>query len=328
MSITRSRQTTHTCSGERSPRQGLFPIVVSLIAAVILCATLAAASMAAHAVKDPATIACPAAPAGWTHSPVIKDLATPQSVPEPAAEEHLATGGNLVSVSCTYFATDIRQATIKVSYALPTDINPVNDFYFGCSSGGLNWNSTYRVYRVLSPDQWAMALFTDLGGYVDANDVPAFESATRQLLQNAEGYGHACNTQAKQTVLASRYSFDVRVANGNLTSVFYTLDNPGSNGVVKVIDSTATKTALKVRVKGTTYPLTINLLRGIDFRETPTHTADTVRYAIQVVSTKVPGCHKNAAGILTLSNSPAVLLEVCGQTFLRGQAPRRIRFFP
>ncbi len=326
--MTGSQETMHTRSAHGSRRQGLLPLVAALVGVGSAFAIAPAVSMAAHAVKDPATIACPAAPSGWKNSPVVKSLATPQSVPEPDAEEHLATGGNLVSVACTYFASNIRQATIKVSFALPTDINPVNDFYWGCSSGGTKWNDSDRVYTVLSPHQWAMALFVDFAGSVGSRDVPAFQSATRELLENADGYGHACNTVAKETVLTSRYTFDVRVAGGNLKSVFYTLGDPGKTGVVKVVDSTETTTALKIKVKGKTYPLTIDLRRGIDYRETPAHTADTVRYAVRVVSTKVPSCSKGATGTLTLSNKPSVLLKVCGQTFLRGEAPRRIRFFP
>jgi hypothetical protein len=102
----------------------------------------------------------------------------------------------------------------------------------------------------------------------------------------------------------------------------------GTTKVFPVVQATVSKSALNVKANGKLRPLTIELTRGIDYRPTPTHSADTVRYAVRVVSTKVPSCHKGATGTLAISTKPSVLLQVCGQTFLRGDAPRRIRFFP
>jgi hypothetical protein len=297
------------------------------IGALVLVAVAAPAASARSSVKDPNSIACPAAPAGWDSSPVRKDVATPQSVPEPAAEEHLATGGNQVTISCTYFASLVKQVTLRVSYALPTDINPVTDFYFGCGGGGLPWNDSDRVYRVPALEQWANASLIDLLGAVPAANVPTFEALTRQLLQNAAGYGHPCVTVSKPTALTSRYSFDIRVAGGNLKSVFWTSESQAKGGVQPVVQADVSTTLLKVKAAGKMRTLAIKLTRGIDYRPTRFHTADTVRYAVKVVGTRVPGCKRGATGTLTISNRPSLLLQVCGQSFLQNETPRRIRFF-
>ncbi len=277
--------------------------------------------------KDPNAIACPAAPAGWDKLPVRKDVATPQSVPEPDAEEHFATGGNQVTVSCTYFASLVKQVTLRVSYALPTDINPVTDFYWGCGTGELPWNDSERVYRVVSVEQWANASLIDLLGAVPHANVPMFEAVTRQLLKNAEGYGHPCRIVSKPTALTSRYSFDIHVAGGNLKSVFWTSESQAKGGVQPVVQADVSTSLLRVKADGKLRPLAIELTHGIDYRSTRFHTADTVRYAVRVLSTKVPACKREATGILTISNRPSLLLRVCGQSFLRNETPRRIRFF-
>jgi hypothetical protein len=297
------------------------------VGALLLVAVAAPFASARTSVKDPNAIACPAAPAGWDSSPVRKDVATPQSVPEPDAEEHFATGGNQVTVSCTYFASLVEQVTLRVSYALPTDINPVSDFYWGCGTGGLPWNDSERVYRVVSVQQWANASLIDLLGAVPQANVPTFEAVTRKLLQNAEGFGHPCTIVSKPTALTSRYSFDIHVAGGNLKSVFWTSESEAKGGVQPVVQADVSTSVLNVNADGKPRALAIKLTHGIDYHPTRFHTADTVRYAVQVVSTKVPGCKRGATGILTISNRPSLLLRVCGQSFLRSETPRRIRFF-
>lgn len=303
------------------------PAAVTALGCFALAVAVAPAGLAAHSVNDPSTIACPAAPAGWAREPVRKNVASPQSVPEPAAEEHMATGGNLVTVSCTYFASLVKQVTVRVSYALPTDINPVNDFYWGCGGGTQKWDTSYRVFRVPSDAQWASASFDDVAGNLSDGQVPTFERLTHQLLQNANGYGHPCGTVSKPTKLSSRYSFDIYVAGGNIKSVFWTNDAKANNGVMPIAQANQSKSVLNVKVGRKTRPLTIELTRGIDFHLTPAHRADTVRYVVRVLKTAVPNCYRGATGTLTISTRPSIALAVCSQTFLQGQVPRRIRFF-
>jgi hypothetical protein len=288
---------------------------------------LAPTGGAATPIKDPATIACPGAPSGWASQPVIKSLATPQSVPEPAAEEHLATGGNLVIVSCTYAASPVKQITVAVSYTLPTDLNPNDDFYWGCGTGANAWNDTDRVFRVASIDQWANADFADFADSLGAADVPVFQSVARQLLQNAEGYAHPCSLVSKPTALTTRYLLDIPVAGGNIKSVFWTKGVPEKGvHVVPIVSATSSKVSLKVKAKGKTSPLTIALTRGLDYRQVTAHLVGRARFAVQVVGSKVPSCHTGAKGTLTITTAPSVLLSVCGQTFLRGERLGRVRF--
>jgi hypothetical protein len=308
-------------------RRGWLPSLVAGLACVCVASALGpAASVAASPVKDPNTIGCPAAPAGWTDPPVVKTLATPQSVPQATAEEHFATGGNLVSVNCTYHATSDKPLTVTVSYALPADVNPVNDFYWGCGNLGMKWDESYRVYRVSSLTQWASATFVDAEQFLQARDVAAFENVTRQLLQSADGYGHACDLKAKPTELKARYSFDFRLASGGrINSVFWTEGEPSRAGILPIVQATATNAALKVKANGKRRALTIKLTRGIDYRPAKSPTAGRIRFSVQVVDSKVPSCPNGSTGTLTILTSPSVLLEVCKQTFLRGERVERIR---
>ena len=299
----------------------------ALAAAVALGFVFAGVAWAHVAVNDPNTIACPSAPDGWKALPVRKTIATPQSVPEAAAEEHMATGGNLVTVSCTYYASPVRQVTARVSYALPTDINPVNDFYWGCGTGDQPWDTSYRVYRVPSSSQWALGMFDDIAGYMPDNQAPKFESVAKELLQNANGYAHPCKNATTPTALTSRFSFDIYVAGANIKSMFWTDDAKAKNGVAPITQSDQTTSPFQVPLGGKTVPLTIELVKGIDFKSSTAHTNDTVRYAVKVVSTKVPQCSRGATGTLTISSRPFVSLNVCGRSFLQSQTPRRIRFF-
>jgi hypothetical protein len=279
-------------------------------------------------VKDPNLIACPSAPSGWTYAPVRKTLATPESVPEPDAEEHLATGGNLVTVACTYWATDIRQVTVRVTYDLPTDINPINDFYVGCGNGNLKWNSDYRVYRVASDQQWANAFFDDFGLYMPDTEVPTFQRLANQLLQNASGFGHDCTLKVAPTELMARYTFDIRIAGANLKSIFYTKGAPDIAGTKPIVSLARTSAPLQVKANGKTRRLTIKFTDGIDYSLKNGGNVGTARFKVKVTQSGLATCRAGQTGTLTISTQPAVLLDICGQTFLRGDAPRRIRFFP
>jgi hypothetical protein len=295
--------------------------LAGLVCAVVACAPAAAATP----VRDPNTIECPGAPAGWSEPPVLKTLATPQSVPQASAEEHFATGGNLVTVGCTYHATSARPLTVTVSYALPTDVNPFNDSYWGCGRPGMKWDDSYRVYRVSSVNQWASASFNDVWQVLESRDVPAFESVTRRLLANAEGYGHSCDLSARPTALKSRYSFDFRLlSGGRIHSVFFTEGEP-KGGVLRIVQATVTDAPLRVKVGGKTRTLTVRLTRGIDYRPAKASAPSRIRYSVQVVGSTVSSCRKGATGTLTIVTSPSVLLQVCKQSFFRGQRVERIR---
>jgi hypothetical protein len=301
--------------------------VAALGTAGAVAALAPGTGVAAAPIKNPEAIVCPDAPGGWNALPVRKVVDTPQSVPEPDAEEHFQTGGNLVRVACTYYAATNTHVTVTVSYALPSDVNPVNDFYWGCGAGTMRWNESYRVYRVPSVTQWANATLIDAGGFLPARDVPAFRTVTDRLLENAEGYGHACKLLTRPTAVALKYTFDIKAAGGNLKSQFLA-EEAAKNGVHPIVQSTVTTARVRVTADGKSRPLTIRLARGLDFRPATARSAGQVRYAVKVVSSKVPSCRGGAAGTLTITTRPSVLLAVCGQRFLRGADVGRVRFFP
>jgi len=309
-------------------RRAARPVLVAALAAAgVVWAAAPGTAVGAAPIRNPEAIVCPAAPGGWDALAVRKMVDTPQSVPEPDAEEHFQTGGNLVRVACTYYAATNTHVTVTVSYALPSDANPVNDFYWGCGTGAMRWNESYRVYRVPSVTQWANATLIDAGGFLPARDVPAFRTVTNRLLENAEGYGHACRLLTKPTAVTLKYTFDVEAAGGNLKSQFLAEQTP-KDGVHPIVQSTVTTADVRVQAGGKSQPLTIRLARGLDFRPATARKAGQVRYRVEVVSSKVPSCRGGAAGTLTITTRPSVVLAVCGQTFLRGADVGRVRFFP
>jgi hypothetical protein len=308
-----------------SPRRVV--LLASVLAAAAAASILAGGSAAsADPMKDPATIACPTPPAGWDALPPKKSLATPQSVPEPDAEEHFATGGNLVSVTCTYYASTNTHVDVTVSYALPSDANPINDFYWGCGTGTLKWNASDRVYRVPSVSQWANATLVDMLGYLPDRDLAAFENVTNALLRNANGYGHACDTKFRPTALDLRYAFDFRAAGANLKNVFVT-EQPQGGGTAPIVKSTVTTAKLQVPTKTGKRAMTIKLAKGIDYRPATKKASGRVRFQVQVVNSRVSSCRRGANGTLTITTKPSVLLTVCGQSFLRGADVNRVRIY-
>ena len=46
----------------------------------------------------------------------------------------------------------------------------------------MSWTGSYRVYRVSSHDQWALASLVDTSGYLRANEAPAFKGVAGNLL--------------------------------------------------------------------------------------------------------------------------------------------------
>ena len=158
----------------------------------------AAAPLAGQPVKDPNTIACPQAPSGWT-------LFTGEgkTIWDGAHNDRLA-GLQQLAVNCNYVTPEYRHIQVTVAYALPTDLNPRGDFYFGCSSGVTPWTAKERKFYVMSGDQWAMATFNDFLGQIDESEALAFQQVTRDLLRNAEGYAHNCELTLAPTVATTR----------------------------------------------------------------------------------------------------------------------------
>jgi uncharacterized protein YcnI len=294
----------------------------------LAAAALAGSGAAAVAAQDPNAIGCPSAPSGWGDPAVSKIVATPQSVPPPAdAPERESQGGNTITVTCQYHHGDEKQATITVSVALPTDPNPISDFYFGCGHGDVPWDTTNRAYSVGSTSQWAVATFTDEINDVPNGEVASFEKVAQQLLQNTNGYGHPCKLVLKPTETQGRVYFDINVGGTTIKDTFWTPPVPNGNGIYPIKHISALNAALRVPTKNGTRLLAIKLSKGIDFRAQTPKAKGRVRFRVLVTSSKVPSCKRGAAGTLTISTQPAVQLDVCGQTFHPGPAPRQVQFY-
>ena len=286
-----------------------------------------AAGVSATPVRDPAGVACPAAPMSWNDPPVLKTLSTPETVPEPAAEEHWATGGNVVSVNCTYRDTPDKSVTVEVSFALPTDANPFADFDVGCGRGGTNWETTYRSYGAASVTEWAIATFADPNDYLSSDSIPAFETLTQKLLQNAKGYGAPCSLKSVPTSIAFRLHFDILVNGTNIKDTFWTADSPTAGGVLPIQQILSTTNAINVKTRAGTRLITIRLTKGVDYLQQHGRTPGRARFRVVVVNSKIAGCSAGASGTLTISTRPSVILALCGQQFLKADAPPRIAFF-
>jgi len=291
-------------------------------AAVVAAAALvgsgaAGAPAAGEPVKDPSTIACPPGPAGWALSPVDGKM-----VWDGKHDVRLA-GLQQVAVNCNYVTPDDKHIEVSVAYALPTDINPKGDFFYGCSSGELPWTSTDRTFHVISRNQWAMATFNDLLRQLDESEARAFQDVTRQLLQNADGYAHDCELKLAPTVATTRYTFAFEAVGASSNGSFTTRGqaNPAT-GAMRVV--TAKAPTFAVKVGGTPRALTVRVRRGLDYHPPTPTTRGMLRLAVAVVGSKLASCHRGATGTLTVTTAPAVRLTVCGKTFLGGRASATI----
>jgi len=298
---------------------------------VLVCGTLGASvaptsSVAAAPVaKDPGAIGCPAASSGW----FVPGGAGGRQVADGQTDVRLRPS-DAVTVNCNYYTSGGRHILVYVQYALPSDRNPINDFFYGCGSSGTQWTVTDRVFRVTSSDQWAIAAFYDSFHQLREGEVAKFEKVTRQLLQNAEGYAHDCSLTVAPTPVTSNYGLTFRVPEGRGKGSFLVqaVPNDPRASTVPVIQVRVPDITLHLKANGASYLLTIRVSRGINYQYYRVRAIPTSRvsFAIEVVSSTVPSCQKGATGTLTVSTAPAVSLHVCGQAFLRGKATAGIPF--
>jgi hypothetical protein len=293
----------------------LLPLLAALAG---LAALLPASSTAARSfsIKDPSGIACPQPPSGWTN-PVDGG----RTILSPLTDSNVA--GNTVNVSCDYFTAAGKHLLVDLLYALPSDPNPHNDFYFGCTSGGTNWSDADRMYRVTSKNQWAIAAFYDSLGQIGGNEVTAFQNVTRQLLQNGEGYAHGCSLLLEPTPVRSQLQFSFQVSAGNASGSFFTEGMAGAKSL-PVVAVGAPDIKLNVKSHGARHPLTIQVRSGVSFVPGKAATGRQVKLAVVVKSSRVPSCPRGSTGTLTITTAPSVLLKVCSQSFLQGSAKATI----
>jgi hypothetical protein len=282
----------------------------------VAAATVTPLAAATAAKKTPDAIACPPAPAGWEHPPVTKSVSTPQTTANGygGGYEQVAAGGNAATVTCSYHRS-ADQVYVAVTFALPSDPNPHNDFDLGCGNGNARWNAADRVYRVASPSQFALATLVDDQRSLHPGDVPAFQAVTRRLLQNASGYGHSCAVVPKRTEIPARFFFDIRAGGDNIKSTFWTPPSPSKNGVFPIDRITPATARLQVDTGVGARLLGVRLTKGIDYRLQTARGPARVRMRFAVTASKVASCRKGATGTLTISTPLTVQLDVCGHTY-------------
>jgi hypothetical protein len=283
--------------------------------------------------------ACPAAPSGWT-APKAPGFWGPDENPGTDTEE----------ITCVYASGKGKSMSVVVSYALPTDQYPFNDFVYGCgSNGAVAWDNTQRVYHLPSPDRWALASFTDPLRLLDGADVSRFEGLTRSMVNAAHDLAHTCSLKAAPTETVATWLFDFVLdlrskgiaAKGTLgTHVPQSGVTPGvasyaipdgsfqtsggSPSSPLVTGLKAPPVPIAVREQGKTYTVTIALTKGISFTQREGRAASLVA-GVTVVHSTLAGCRRGSQGTLTAATGPAMLkLDLCSSVFggLKSRAPR------
>jgi hypothetical protein len=279
--------------------------------------------------KDPHGIACPSAPSGWFIPPgdSTTDQGGGRTIVLPGDVEGniggLGTrGGSGVQVTCDYFTQARGHVAVELLYALPTDPNPNNDFYFGCSSGGVKWDDAGRTFRLASPTQFATVAFLDPDRGLSSGDVSAFATVARQLLGNAEGFAHPCALTVQPTASLAQFQFVFKTLAGDRgKGLFYATAGRQSAFSWPVVSETVRDMTLHVQSHGKRYALTIHVRHGITFYPAKPNRKASFKLAVLVKSSKLPSCPRSSTGTLTVSAQPLVLLKVCSQTFQeRGDA--------
>jgi hypothetical protein len=289
---------------------------VSAIALVVV-SPIGAMTTAAPA-ENVNMLNCPPAPFRWTKPPPVDSQGQPWGKMVVASGTQSGTGGDRAQVNCNYYDARGDHVDLVVNLALPSDLNPIADFYYGCSGSVTPWNSRDRTFVATSLDHWAVVAFSDPAGSLDQADVSGFEHAARQLLENSKLYAHTCVAGSKPTSVRNEYSFKFSVpGGGSATGLFWTIGSAARSRVVQVEGIRFTVRAHANGARGT---LTVDVKHGLTYRLARPGSRGELMLAIRVARTNVPSCHAGATGTLTVTTAPSVALSVCGQTFLRGKA--------
>lgn len=301
-------------------RRGLFVLGTALLAVLVPGVGFGATP------RDPHGIGCPAAPAGWTIKPgdylgpgkeggrTIVTPSSPGGLDEMTGLQ-VTVGGNQVSVACDYVRTDTgRRLQVNVIYALPSDPNPIFDHYFGCGSGQMKWDEDYRRYQVISPRQWAIAAFYDYLGSLKPGDVGAFETVTKQLLQNAEGYAHDCTLKTKETLLTFTFKYAFQSAAGSGKVDFETPAAMIATGALPVLSTTTPSYTMRVE----NHPVTVKVSHGVGFYPGTSRQDEKLVLAVQLTKSKLPACAIGNKGSLIVTQT-SLVLNVCSRSYDGGR---------
>src|SRR5262249_49580209 len=118
---------------------------------------------------------CPGAPHGWEASSSNPTVFGPTQQP----------GQNHMMVSCQYSQAPKHSVSVVAEYAMPSDPNPIADFYYGCEAARKQpWTTSGRLYFVTSGTRWSYVEFTDPGHELPESGVVPFERVARALLEN------------------------------------------------------------------------------------------------------------------------------------------------
>jgi hypothetical protein len=306
------------------PRSRWLPLRLTAGLAALTCAGVASipagTARADTVTNDPNTIACPAAPAGWAIPAATGQAVLSPNSPGVDGERY---GGNAAVILCDYFATDGsgKHILASVVYALPTDPNPVGDFYFGCSSSGTAWTASDRVFRVMSPSRWAIAAFTDFLGALDATTVPAFENVTRQLLAATAGYAHTCDLAVRPTPVTSTFSYSFGSNLGDGTGSFSTSGSAPTGGWAAVTSTSAAILPLTLG-KGI---FTVAVQHGWRFYPGRPSQEPRLSLAVKVTDSDLRFCGTGSTGTLILTQT-TLQLRICNQRVSARRASARFSY--
>jgi len=249
-------------------------------------------------------------------------------------------------ISCDYSQPPTHQVSVVAEYALPTDPNPLSNFYYGCSARRKQeWTTTGRVYFVASTTRWSYVEFADPGHQLPESAVPRFENVAKALLQNVSGSAHGCKINtATPTLMQHLYLFgfefllssrDLKAFGGIATksssnplipvASFSAVSAPNATVLQRVTKVNAPVFTVQVVTNGKRHSLQLRINRGIDFVQKPP--TQRLRLLLEVVGSDYSRCAKGASGRLVLTrnalsnavNAPAsVRIQLCGSVFGRG----------
>jgi hypothetical protein len=318
--------------------------VVTLAAALALIPLVAGAAPGLAAGMDD-EYACPAAPPGWGEFATNPILVGPTSIMG-AHTETLEPGSTQEVVNCDYYNTNKSHIRVTGDLALPIDLNPINDFYYGCGtrldSHDVAWDSVNRTMLIQSKTAWAFAIVTDPYHAFENADVTDFKQVATDLLKSISGKAHSCALDTRHpTEAPASWGFDFELSittgsNGVFDAFggigtsgpsrlplgsFVTTGGPDARNHYKVKSINLPDVDLTVVQHGVSRHLTLKFTKAIRFYYKAPKAAFVV--GVKVAGSHVPGCPNGSTGKLAatsiLSNSlvgaKTLTLTLCGSLF-------------
>jgi hypothetical protein len=279
---------------------------------------------------------CPAAPRGWTGATSNPTLFGPAQQP----------GQHHMMVTCQYTQGPRHSVSVVAEYALPSDPNPLSDFYYGCNAHRKQaWTRGGRTYFVASAERWSYVEFTDPGHQLPDAAAGRFENTAQALLKHVSSDAHLCaiNT-ATPTLVHHLYLFGFEFLHSSRglkafggietqsksnplipAASFEAISEPDATVLSKVTSVTAPVFTVHVVANGKQYSLRLRIDHGLDFLQKPP--TQQLRLGLEVVGSDYASCPKGMSGRLTITrnamlNTPdapaSVRVQLCGPVFAQG----------